>query len=75
VTQQIRRLDQASRHRSLFHLWFHPHNLIDDPEQALGGLERILVRASQLSRDGLIENLTMGELTRRLEENVARAGA
>jgi hypothetical protein len=75
VTQQTRRLDQASRHRSLFHLWFHPHNLIDNPEQALRGLERILSRASGLRGDGRIENLTMGELARRLEENVARTGA
>jgi peptidoglycan/xylan/chitin deacetylase (PgdA/CDA1 family) len=73
VTQQVRRLDQASKHRSLFHLWFHPHNLIEDPQKALQGLERILKRVDDLRRQERIENLTMGELTRRLENESASA--
>jgi hypothetical protein len=63
----VRRLEQASRHGSLFHLWFHPHNLLADPERALYGLERILQRASDLRAEGRIHNLTMGELARELE--------
>jgi peptidoglycan/xylan/chitin deacetylase (PgdA/CDA1 family) len=68
ITQHIHRLDQASRHRSLFHLWFHPHNLIDDPDKALQGLEWILERVDQLRRQEQIENLTMGELALRLDD-------
>jgi peptidoglycan/xylan/chitin deacetylase (PgdA/CDA1 family) len=67
ITQHIRRLDQASEHRSLFHLWFHPHNLLDNPARALGGLQRILSRVDDLRRSGTIDNMTMGELTRHLE--------
>jgi peptidoglycan/xylan/chitin deacetylase (PgdA/CDA1 family) len=63
VGQQIRRLEHAARHQSLFHLWFHPHNLLQQPDQALQGLERILRRAARLRDQGRIENLTMGELT------------
>jgi peptidoglycan/xylan/chitin deacetylase (PgdA/CDA1 family) len=71
VGQQARRLEQASRHGSLFHLWFHPHNLIDDPEQALSGLGRILTRASELRASGRLDNLTMDGLARMLDERVA----
>ena len=73
VTQQVRRLDQASRHRALFHLWFHPHNLIDDPQKALQGLERILKRVDELRRQERIENMTMRELTGRLDGESATA--
>ncbi len=74
VTQQVHRLEQAGRHRSLFHLWFHPHNLIDDPRRAFEGLERILARAGDLRRQGLVDNLTMGELANRLDAMVTQTG-
>ena len=74
VTQHIHRLDQASEHQSLFHLWFHPHNLIDDSDKALKGLERILERVDELRLQERMENLTMGELARRLDDLGRRAG-
>lgn len=66
IGQQVRRLEQAGRHRALFHLWFHPHNLLDEPERAISGLERILRRAAELRERGSVQNLTMGELTQHL---------
>ena len=74
VTQHVHRLDQASRHRSLFHLWFHPHNLIDDPKKALRGLGRILERVNELRRQERIQNLTMGELALHLDNLAREAG-
>jgi hypothetical protein len=66
IGQQNRRLRQAARHRSLFHLWFHPHNLIPDPRRALKALEGILREAARLREAGLIDNMTMGALARHL---------
>jgi len=74
IGQQVRRLDQAARYRSLFHLWFHPHNLLEQPDLALEGLERILRRAARLREQGRIENLTMGELTDALNGSHSGAG-
>ncbi|MEZ5409752.1 MAG: polysaccharide deacetylase family protein [Acidimicrobiales bacterium] len=71
LRQIERRLDQAVRRASLFHLWFHPHNLRADPQAALAGLER-LCRAAALHRDrGRLDTVTMGELAGRLSDVAA----
>jgi peptidoglycan/xylan/chitin deacetylase (PgdA/CDA1 family) len=67
--QQSRRLRHAARNRGLFHLWFHPHNLLDEPETALGTLEKILVTANELRGHGQLDNLTMTDLSDRLESS------
>jgi peptidoglycan/xylan/chitin deacetylase (PgdA/CDA1 family) len=67
VSQQVKRLRHAARHKSLYHLWFHPHNLVADPSLALEALDSILEAVSALRDRGLIENLTMSELVDTLE--------
>jgi hypothetical protein len=67
VWQQEKRMHQAIRHQSLYHLWFHPHNLLDDPETALGALDSIISEASRHIDRGGLENLTMAQLSERLE--------
>lgn len=66
IRQVERRLDQAVRQRSLFHLWFHPHNLRDHPRAAFAGLERLCRTASRYRRQGVLETTTMGDLAARL---------
>jgi hypothetical protein len=60
--QLHRRLDHAARHRGLFHLWFHPHNLQRDPERALNGLRGICQRAARLREAGRLDTMTFGGL-------------
>ena len=62
----IGRLRQAARHRSLFHLWFHPYNVTADPGRALDVLERICRAAARLRDHGRLDVVTMTELTERL---------
>jgi peptidoglycan/xylan/chitin deacetylase (PgdA/CDA1 family) len=64
--QLHRRLEHAARHRGLFHLWFHPHNLQRDPQRALDGLAGICERAARLRQAGRLETLTFGGLADRL---------
>jgi hypothetical protein len=51
----------------VFHLWFHPTNLADEPERMFAGLRQILVEVSRLRRSGQLEVLTMGQLAERAE--------
>lgn len=60
------RLRQAARHRSLFHMWFHPHNVIATPG-ALATLDHICAAAARLRDAGRLDVLTMGALTTRLD--------
>src|SRR5690606_19789778 len=48
----LSRLRQAARHRSLFHLWFHPYNVTADPERALAALEVVCRAADRLRAAG-----------------------
>ena len=66
IRQVERRLDQAVARRSLFHLWFHPHNLRDHPDAAFAGLERILTAATRHRDAGRLDTVTMGQLADRL---------
>lgn len=62
----LARLHQAARHRGLFHLWFHPYNLTDNPRRAIAALERICAEAAHLRDEGRLDVVTMGQLADRL---------
>ncbi len=64
----VARLRQAARHRSVFHLWFHPYNITADPERALAALGHVCREAARLRDRGRIEVLTMGDLAARLDQ-------
>lgn len=66
LVQAKRRLRQAVTHRSLFHLWIHPHNVQRETERWFDGLEQLLTRASALRREGELDTVTMGQLAERL---------
>jgi peptidoglycan/xylan/chitin deacetylase (PgdA/CDA1 family) len=63
----IRRMRQAARRRSLFHLWFHPYNITADPARALDGFERVCAEAARLRDRDRLDVLTMGDLAERLD--------
>ena len=69
----IARLRQAARHRSLFHLWFHPYNVTAAPERSLDALDRICAAAARLRDAGRLDVVTMGDLAARLDTTRAAA--
>jgi hypothetical protein len=68
----VARLRQAARHRSLFHLWFHPYNVTAAPERAFAALDRICAAAARLRDAGDLDILTMGDLAARLDADATR---
>lgn len=63
----VARLRQAVRHRSLFHLWFHPYNITAAPEGALAALEHVCRAAARLRDAGDLAVVTMGQLVASLD--------
>ncbi len=70
IRQMERRLDQAVANGSLFHLWFHPHNLRDRPEASFAALDRICAAAARHRSAGRLKTLTMGSLADQLNEQM-----
>jgi len=66
-------LQAAARQRKVFHLWFHPTNLADQPERMFAGLREILLAAADLRRRGDLDIEPMGALAASLD--VARPGS
>jgi peptidoglycan/xylan/chitin deacetylase (PgdA/CDA1 family) len=62
----VARLRQAVRHRSLFHLWFHPADVAVAPDRALACLSRICRTAARWRDAGRLDTLTMSQLSARL---------
>lgn len=63
-----RRLRHAVRTSSLFHLWFHSHNLAAAPDRAFRAMEAVFVDARRQMDAGTLENLTMGTVAERWQE-------
>jgi peptidoglycan/xylan/chitin deacetylase (PgdA/CDA1 family) len=57
-----RGLEAAVRKRRVFHLWFHPTNLADQPDLMFGALRMTLEEVRRLREQGVLEVRTMGEL-------------
>jgi hypothetical protein len=67
-----RRLRHAIRTASLFHLWFHSHNLAVDLERSHTAMEDLFRFARAEIDRGRLVNLTMGDMAERvLAEKVA----
>ncbi len=57
-------LRQAAKEQAIFHLWFHPFNLANQPDKLFKELENIFAEVCRYREAGRLDNLTMGELTR-----------
>jgi hypothetical protein len=73
VRRPIARLRQAARHRSVFHLWFHPYNVTDAPERSIEALDRICASAARLRDAGRIDIVSMAQLADQLTAGDAQA--
>ncbi len=65
-------LRQAAKKRRVFHLWLHPFNLASQPDKLFGGLETTFVGVSRYRDMGLLDNMTMGELTDNLKRQAGQ---
>jgi peptidoglycan/xylan/chitin deacetylase (PgdA/CDA1 family) len=48
VRRAVKGVERAARERKIFHLWFHPTNLADEPEAMFQGLRSIFERVDNL---------------------------
>jgi hypothetical protein len=64
-----RRMSHAVRTSSLFHLWFHTHNLANRPDRANTALDSVFAAARRQIDAGRLENLTMGQVGTRLQSS------
>jgi peptidoglycan/xylan/chitin deacetylase (PgdA/CDA1 family) len=69
VLQAKRGIAEAVRRKALFHLWFHPENLVSS-SSLFEGLEEILAYLDRHRKQGLIECYTMGETATHLSRLV-----
>jgi hypothetical protein len=64
VRRATKGLNRAARERRVFHLWFHPTNLADEPEEMFAGLRSIFEHLNRLRSNGELEVRPMGALVR-----------
>lgn len=57
----------AVKQRRLFHLWFHPFDLVKTSQKWLEGLDKIFQEVRFYRESGLLDNPTMGELADSLD--------
>lgn len=68
VSKVMRGINRAVKDKKVFHLWFHPFNLASNPDELLRGLDRIFARVAELKRQGLIDQVMMGEIDQLVSE-------
>lgn len=61
---------KAIQEKKIFHLWFHPFNIASDPDILLKGLEEIFAFVSEKRKEGLLENISMGDCALGFEKNI-----
>jgi peptidoglycan/xylan/chitin deacetylase (PgdA/CDA1 family) len=67
-------LAEAAREKRIFHLYLHPFNLASDPDGLLGGLEEIFGMVARLREQGTLDNPTMGDMARQLDDRTGSDG-
>jgi peptidoglycan/xylan/chitin deacetylase (PgdA/CDA1 family) len=60
-------IDKAVRTGRLYHMWFHPFDLLTDSDAMFSGLESVFAHARRLREKGLLDVLTMGDYAHRLD--------
>ncbi|MCX7847974.1 MAG: polysaccharide deacetylase family protein [bacterium] len=64
VEMAVRGMEAAAREGKIFHLWFHPSNIEYRMEEQCRTLDEILCHARRMIDDGVLENMTIGEVAR-----------
>jgi peptidoglycan/xylan/chitin deacetylase (PgdA/CDA1 family) len=58
-------LRQAAHRSRIFHLWWHPHNFGEYPEESFGLLHRLLDEVDRLARSDGLCSMSMGDVATR----------
>ncbi len=66
INRIIAEMEEAARAGEVYHLWWHPHNFGNYPQESMAGLMRILKHYQYLKQHYGMESCTMSELTDRL---------
>jgi len=72
VARAHKGLHEAVRRRRIFHLWFHPTDLVERRQSMLDGLRQIFSTATRMRDRGQLDILTMSQLTSRLRPPVSQ---
>lgn len=67
-------MQEAARTGRIFHLWWHPHNFVQNRRQNLSLLEHLLDFYDELSRTEGMQTLTMCDVTDRVKPSEATRG-
>jgi peptidoglycan/xylan/chitin deacetylase (PgdA/CDA1 family) len=59
-------MERAAKKGEVYHLWWHPHNFGNYPQQSMNGLQKILNHYKFCREHFNMESLTMGETVSRL---------
>lgn len=74
VRRAVKGLEAAASYSRIFHLWFHPTNLCDEPGRMFEGLRRILEHANELRRSGRLEFRSMADVAKMAEAGCSEGG-
>lgn len=66
ISRILAEMTDAARANEVYHLWWHPHNFGNYPQESMEGLNRILKHYQFLKEKYGMESCTMGELTDRV---------
>ena len=55
-------MERAAMKNEVYHLWWHPHNFGNYPEESMDGLKRILDRFKKCQEKYGMQSLNMGEI-------------
>lgn len=61
-------MSRAANAGEVYHLWWHPHNFGNYPQQSLAGLQEILTHYAELNQMGKMISLNMGEIGDELQK-------
>jgi len=60
-------IDQAIKQKKVFHIWFHPIDLTDEPTKLLNSLEKILIYADKQRKTGKLDIKTMQQISKTIK--------
>lgn len=55
-------MDYAAKNKEIYHLWWHPHNFGDEPEESIQDLQQLLENFQKLQKNYNFRSLNMGEI-------------
>ncbi len=62
----LNEMTEAARKGAYYHIWWHPHNFGNHPQECLEELKQIVMHFTKLKQAYGFESLTMNEITNRL---------